>query len=140
MTITENSKDIILTQSPDNIICVPKEGTGVELSGDYVTLVPANGFKFKMKWQTITSPVVTSGLALYNALIVMSGNSGGVPEVFVAGVNQTIFTPIITPNSTTVAFTGGNVYSVGNGLSIVGTTVVFTIPFVGGEIVQIVNI
>jgi hypothetical protein len=58
-------------------------------------------------------------------------------QLFIAGAGQTVFTPVVTPTSLTFAYSGGATYSVGNGLNVVGADVVFTLPFSGGEVVDI---
>ena len=59
-------------------------------------------------------------------------------QIFVATPAQDTFTPVVPPNALTIALSGGATYSLGNGiLSVSGGDVVFSMPFNGGEIVDI---
>lgn len=80
-------------------------------------------------------------LKLLNSILgALTGILNKVPtssQIFIATPGQDTFTPIVTPTALTTALSGGSIYSPGNGLSIVGITVVFNIPFGGGEVVDI---
>ena len=134
MVITQNSKDIILQYSANEIINLPKATTVAELDINTV-LLTCGSKSYRINPVDVTSPTVTTGISLMAIFNSYLGSTGNIVEYFIAAALQTVFTPVATPAITDQLTVNGIVTTNGVDWNIVGVTYVFVVPMIGGEVV-----